>query len=114
MARMWMVRGEGGSLYDAVIMDPPSYGRGPGGEVWKLEDTLYPLLELCAGALGESPLFFALSGYTTGIAPGATAYALQSALGPRFGGAVDSFEIGLPVTSSGLALPCGSTAVWAP
>uniref|UniRef100_S0DDF5 Putative SAMdependent methyltransferase n=1 Tax=termite gut metagenome TaxID=433724 RepID=S0DDF5_9ZZZZ len=100
-----------GSQYDAVIMDPPSYGRGPGGEVWKLEDALWPLLELAAGMLGPTPLFFTLNSYTAGLAPGVMGYMLQALLPPKHGGKVHSGEIGLPVTAGGI-LPCGATAIW--
>ncbi len=100
-----------GNTYDAIILDPPSYGRGPTGEIWKLEDTLYPFLQLCADVLSSEPLFVCLSSYTTGLAPGVMAYMLESLLAPRFGGRVQSDEIGLPVSSSGLALPCGASAI---
>ena len=103
-----------GSLYDGVIMDPPSYGRGPGGEVWKLEDSVYDLVKLCAGVLTENPLFFAINSYTTGLSPSVMEYILHTTVGRRFAGkgATFSSEIGLPVKSTGCALPCGSTAVW--
>ncbi len=101
-----------GRKYDAIIMDPPSYGRGPGGEVWKLEEAVYGLVELCAGVLSEKPLFVALNSYTTGLSPSVMAYLLGAAVGKRFGGAVSADEIGLPVTDAGMALPCGSTALW--
>lgn len=100
-----------GVRYDAVVMDPPSYGRGPGGEVWKLEDAVYELVRICAGVLSEKPLFFLLNSYTTGLSPSVMAYVLGSVLGMEKG-AVTADEIGLPVTKSGLALPCGSTALW--
>lgn len=101
-----------GNKYDAVIMDPPSYGRGPGGEVWKLEEQLYPLIELCSGILSDNPLFFLLNSYTTGLSPSVMEYMLGEVLVPRFGGSTSSDEIGLPVTASGRILPCGSTAVY--
>ena len=101
-----------GNHYDGIIMDPPSYGRGPGGEVWKLEEQLYGLVELCLPVLTENPLFFILNSYTTGLSPSVMAYLLGVLLKPRFGGAVSADEIGLPVTATGLALPCGSTAIW--
>lgn len=100
-----------GVRYDAVIMDPPSYGRGPGGEVWKLEDCVYELVSLCAGALSENPAFFLLNSYTTGLSPSVMAYILSTALGLKKG-SVTADEIGLPVKKSGLVLPCGSTAIW--
>ncbi len=100
------------SFYDAVVMDPPSYGRGPGGEVWKLEDCIYKLVRLCADVLSEHPLFFLLNSYTTGLSPSVMAYILADVLKDRFGGSVEADEIGLPVESTGLTLPCGSTAIW--
>ena len=101
-----------GNFYDAVIMDPPSYGRGPGGEVWKLEEQLYALVEQCAALLSPQPLFFLLNSYTTGLSPAVMEYLLGALVQKRFGGRIWSGEIGLPVRSSGLTLPCGSTAVW--
>ena len=98
--------------YDAIIMDPPSYGRGPGGEIWKLEDCIYDLVQLCAGVLTEQPLFFLINSYTTGLSPSVMGYILGSVVRKRFGGTVTFDEIGLPVAQSGLALPCGSTAIW--
>ena len=97
-----------GRRYDALIMDPPSFGRGPSGEVWKLEDSLYDFLKLCAGVLSADPLFVLINSYTTGLAPSTLTYITQTILG---GSAVSS-EIGLPVKSSGLALPCGATCRW--
>ena len=96
-----------GNRYDAVIMDPPSYGRGPGGEVWKIEDTVYPLIKNCAALLSDSPLFFLISSYTTGLQSGVLQYMLESALDRRKPLKVEAGEIGLPVSSSGLILPCG-------
>ncbi|MDL2327195.1 class I SAM-dependent methyltransferase [Ruminococcaceae bacterium OttesenSCG-928-A11] len=101
-----------GSLYDAVIMDPPSYGRGPGGEVWKLEEAIWPLLELTVNVLNDHPLFFAVNSYTTGLAPGVAGYMLGRLLPGKCGGTVHSGEIGLPVAATGGVLPCGSTAIW--
>ena len=101
-----------GRRYDAIIMDPPSYGRGPGGEMWKIEDQLYELVKLCVGALSERPLFFLISSYTTGLAPSVTGYLLNTLLKPRFGGTVAYDELGLPVTETGLALPCGAAGRW--
>lgn len=100
------------SFYDAVIMDPPSYGRGPGGEVWKLEDSIYDLVSLCAGVLSKEPLFFAINSYTTGLSPSVMAHILGVTVKPRFGGQISADEIGLPVQHTGLALPCGNTAIW--
>ena len=96
----------------AYIMDPPSYGRGPGGEVWKLEDSIYDLVELCAGVLSDDPLFFLLNSYTTGLSPSVMQYILGVTVGRRYPGKLSSSEIGLPVTKSGFVLPCGSTAIW--
>lgn len=101
-----------GSRYDAIIMDPPSYGRGPGGEVWKLEDSIFDLVELCAGVLSEEPLFFAINSYTTGLSPSVMAYVLRTTVGARFPGAVSASEIGLPVAAGDGVLPCGATALW--
>ena len=101
-----------GRKYDAVIMDPPSYGRGPKGEIWKIEDALHPLVKLCTEVLSDDPLFFLLNSYTTGFAPAVLSYILGTELVPRFGGTVDSEEIGLPVTETGLILPCGSSGRW--
>ena len=101
-----------GSLYDAVVMDPPSYGRGPGGEVWKLEDQVFDLVKTCADVLSDKPLFFLLNSYTTGLSPSVMAYILHEIITPKFGGAVSADEIGLPVEASGMPLPCGSTAIW--
>ena len=101
-----------GRKYDAVIMDPPSYGRGPSGEVWKLEENLYPFVELVAGVLSDEPLFVILNSYTTGLSPSVLTYILQTVIGGKFGGRTVSDELGLPVTATGLALPCGATGRW--
>ncbi|MBS1474121.1 MAG: methyltransferase domain-containing protein [Massilimaliae sp.] len=98
--------------YDAVIMDPPSYGRGPGGEVWQLEEQVYHLVSLCGQVLSENPLFFALNSYTTGLSPSVMEYLLGVTIGSRHSGIVSADEIGLPVEESGYILPCGSTALW--
>ncbi len=100
------------SRYEGVIMDPPSYGRGPQGEIWKLEDNVYDLVKLTAGVLSQKPLFFVLNSYTTGLSASVMGYILSSVLVPKFGGRVESDEIGLPVESTGLTLPAGSTAMW--
>lgn len=99
-------------FYDAIVMDPPSYGRGPGGEVWKLEDCIYDLVQTCAGVLSKMPLFFLLNSYTTGLSPSVMAYILKDVLCAKFGGSVTADEIGLPVEATGSVLPCGSTAIW--
>ena len=101
-----------GNRYDAVIMDPPSYGRGPGGEVWKLEEQVYSLVELCSQVLTDSPLFFNINSYTTGLSPSVMNYLNGAILLPKFGGTITADEIGLPVTQTGLVLPCGATASW--
>lgn len=101
-----------GNFYDAVIMDPPSYGRGPGGEVWKLEDKIYDLVELCLGVMSDKPLFFLLNSYTTGLSAAVMEYIVGSLVGKKFGGRVSSDEIGIPVKDSGLILPCGASALW--
>lgn len=101
-----------GKQYDGIIMDPPSYGRGPGGEVWKLEEQLYDLCGLCSSVLSPNARFFILNSYTTGLSPAVMQYLLEVTLQKRFGGSVSSDEIGLPVTQTGLVLPCGSTAIW--
>lgn len=101
-----------GNTYDGIIMDPPSYGRGPNGEVWKLEEQLYPLVEMCLPVLSDNPLFFILNSYTTGLSPAVMEYLLGVLLQKKFGGNVSADEIGLRVTETGLVLPCGSTAIW--
>lgn len=101
-----------GNKYDGIIMDPPSYGRGPGGEVWKLEEQLYPLVELCSEILSNDARFFILNSYTTGLSPAVMEYLLGAVLTPKLGGGVAADEIGLKVTDTGLVLPCGSTALW--
>lgn len=101
-----------GRRYDAVIMDPPSYGRGPSGEIWKLEKDLFPFLKLVGGVLSDDPLFFLINSYTTGLAPSVLTCLLDSIVTPRFGGHSEADELGLPVTDSGLVLPCGATGRW--
>ncbi|SHI22760.1 23S rRNA (cytosine1962-C5)-methyltransferase [Sporobacter termitidis DSM 10068] len=101
-----------GRRYDAIIMDPPSYGRGPSGEVWKLEDDLYAFVSLCAGALSDDPLFAVINAYTTGLSPSVLTYIAETVFSKRFGGRAESGELGLPVTESGLVLPCGATCRW--
>lgn len=101
-----------GKTYDGIIMDPPSYGRGPGGEVWKLEDMIYPLVEKCVKLLSDDPKFFIINSYTSGISPSVMEYILGVTAKSKFGGTLNSDEIGLPVTKTGMILPCGGTAVW--
>ena len=98
--------------YDAIIMDPPSYGRGPSGEIWKLEQNLYPFVELVSKVLSDEPLFVIINSYTTGLAPSVLGYLMDSVFRPRFGGSSVCDELGLPVTDSGLALPCGAAGRW--
>ena len=100
-----------GNKYDAIIMDPPSYGRGPKGEIWKIEDMIHPLNKLCTQILSDEPLFFLINSYTTGLAPAVLTYMLATEL-KQFNGTVDSQEIGLPVSSNGLVLPCGASGRW--
>lgn len=100
-----------GNTYDAIIMDPPSYGRGPKGEIWKIEDAIHPLIRLCAGLLSKEPLFFLVNSYTTGLAPAVLTYLISTEL-KKFHGEVESQELGLPVSSTGLVLPCGASGRW--
>jgi len=101
-----------GRTYDAIVMDPPSYGRGPGGEVWKLEENLYSFVKLCAGVLSDRPLFVLINSYTTGLAPSVLGYLLNLLVKEKCGGKCAWDELGLPVTETGLALPCGATGRW--
>lgn len=101
-----------GNKYDIIIMDPPSYGRGPGGEVWKLEDEIYGFVELCSRLLYSDSIAVLINSYTTGLSPSVMQYILGSVVVPRFGGSVSSSEIGLPVTESKMILPCGASAFW--
>ena len=101
-----------GHRYDAIIMDPPSYGRGPGGEVWKLEQNLWPFVSLCAGVLSDEPLFVLVNSYTTGLSPSVLSYVSESIFTKKFGGRSDSQELALPVSDSGLYLPCGASCRW--
>lgn len=100
-----------GKKYDAIIMDPPSYGRGPKGEIWKIEEAIHPLVKLCTELLTDDPLFFLINSYTTGLQPAVLSYMLSTEL-KQFGGHVDSQEVGLPVSSNGLVLPCGASGRW--
>jgi 23S rRNA (cytosine1962-C5)-methyltransferase len=97
-----------GNKYDAIVMDPPSYGRGPKGEIWKIEESIFPFIELCTQVLSDDPLFFLVNSYTTGLQPAVLKYMISTAL-KDFAGAVEAEEIGLPVTASGLVLPCGAS-----
>lgn len=101
-----------GNHYDGIIMDPPSYGRGPKGEIWKIEESIFPFVELCEKLLSDDPLFFLINSYTTGLAPAVLTYMIGTAICKNHGGHVESDEIGLPVTSTGLVLPCGASGRW--
>ena len=101
-----------GNQYDAIIMDPPSYGRGPKGEIWKIEERIHPLVQLCTKVLVKEPLFFLINSYTTGLQPAVLSYMLGLEMKQRFGGNVSADEIGLPVSSNGLVLPCGASGRW--
>ena len=101
-----------GNHYDGIIMDPPSYGRGPKGEIWKIEDAIHPLVQLCSRLLSDQPLFFLINSYTTGFAPSVLSYLLGTEVVSRYGGHVRADEVGLPVSSNGLVLPCGSSGRW--
>lgn len=102
-----------GNTYDIIIMDPPSYGRGPGGEVWKLENEVYDFVELCSGLLTKDSLMVLINSYTTGLSPSVMEYILGETVGKKFGGSTESDEIGIPVSSKpGRVLPCGASAIW--
>ena len=101
-----------GNKYDAVIMDPPSYGRGPSGEVWKIEESVDELITLTASLLSDEPLFFLVNSYTTGLSPAAMQYILGLKVFSRYGGRLESGELGLRASSTSLAIPCGASARW--
>ncbi len=101
-----------GNHYDAIIMDPPSYGRGPKGEIWKIEEKIHPFIALCQQLLSDKPLFFLVNSYTTGLAPAVLSYLISTEVVTRHGGNVISDEIGLPVSDNGLILPCGAAGRW--
>lgn len=102
-----------GNKYDIIIMDPPSYGRGPGGEVWKLENEVYGFVEMCSELLTEDSLMVLINSYTTGLSPSVMEYILGETIKKKFGGSTQSDEIGLPVSSKpGRVLPCGASAIW--
>ena len=101
-----------GNKYDAIIMDPPSYGRGPKGEIWKIENNIHPFIQLCTQVLSDNPLFYLVNSYTTGLQPAVLTYMLSTELVPKFGGQVISDEVGLPVSGNGLVLPCGASGRW--
>lgn len=101
-----------GSRYDGIILDPPSYGRGPKGEVWKIEESVYPFIQLTAKILSDNPVFYLINSYTTGLQPGVLSYMVNSTVVKKFGGQAQADEIGLPVTESRLVLPCGASCRW--
>ena len=101
-----------GNTYDGIIMDPPSYGRGPKGEIWKIEESIFPFIELAAKVLSKDAEFFLINSYTTGLQPAVLSYMLNTVLCPKFGGTVEAQEIGLPVRENGLVLPCGASGRW--
>lgn len=101
-----------GNRYDAIIMDPPSYGRGPKGEIWKIEESIFPFVQLTARILSDNPLFFLINSYTTGLQPAVLSYMINLAIVSKFGGKVIADEIGLPVKDTGLVLPCGASGRW--
>ena len=101
-----------GNHYDAIIMDPPSYGRGPKGEIWKIETSIYPFIQLCEKLLSDNPLFFLVNSYTTGLQPAVLTYMLSTAVKANHGGHVIADEVGLPVSGNGLVLPCGASGRW--
>ncbi|MDE7234913.1 MAG: class I SAM-dependent methyltransferase [Ruminiclostridium sp.] len=100
-----------GNRYDGIILDPPSYGRGTNGEMWKLEDCIHGLMERCTEVLSDKPLFLLLNSYTTGLSPTVMAYLLQMTVGKKYKIKVSAEEIALPVKQTGLAIPCGNTAI---
>ncbi len=101
-----------GRKYDAVIMDPPSYGRGPNGEMWKLETELFPFVELCEKVLSDNPLFFLINSYTTGLQPQVMKNILEIAIKSKRGGKTDAYEVGLKTLEDGVVLPCGNSGIW--
>ncbi len=103
-----------GNTYDGIIMDPPSYGRGPKGEIWKMEQNIFSFLSLCTKILSKRPLFFLINSYTTGLQPAVLSYMMHTVLVPQFGGRAEAQEIGLPVQDNGLVLPCGASGRWTP
>ena len=101
-----------GNHYDGIIMDPPSYGRGPKGEIWKIEEAVYPFIKKCTELLNKDSEFFLINSYTTGLQPAVLSYMLNTAITGKFGGRVMAEEIGLPVKKNGLVLPCGASGRW--
>jgi 23S rRNA (cytosine1962-C5)-methyltransferase len=101
-----------GRKYDAIIMDPPSYGRGPNGEMWKLENELYSFVELCANVLSDNPLFVLINSYTTGLQPQVLKNILALTVGNKLGGKIEAYEVGLKTDEKGVILPCGNSGIW--
>lgn len=101
-----------GSKYDGIIMDPPSYGRGPKGEIWKMEESIWPFLQLTGQILSKDALFFLINSYTTGLQPAVLTCLARQALPSSLGGRVEAQEIGLPISSADLVLPCGASCRW--
>lgn len=101
-----------GKKYDAIIMDPPSYGRGPKGEIWKIEESIHHFLKICVNLLSDDPLFILINSYTTGLQPAVLSYMLNLEVAKKHGGKTEAQEIGLPVSSNGLVLPCGASGRW--
>lgn len=101
-----------GNTYDGIIMDPPSYGRGPKGEIWKIEESIYPFIQLSTKLLSKDSLFFLINSYTTGLQSAVLTYMLKTTVARKFGGQVVSSEIGLPVSGTDLVLPCGASGRW--
>lgn len=101
-----------GNHYDGIIMDPPSYGRGPKGEIWKIEEKIHPFIKLCTQVMSGDAVFFLINSYTTGLQPAVLSYMLQAEISKIQGGTVTADEIGLPVSSNGLVLPCGASGRW--
>ncbi len=101
-----------GNKYDGIIMDPPSYGRGPKGEIWKIEESIWNFIELTTQILSDDALFFLINSYTTGLQPAVLSYMMNTAIVKKMGGNVEANEIGLPVTETGLILPCGASGRW--
>lgn len=101
-----------GNTYDAIIMDPPSYGRGPKGEIWKIEESIFPFIELTAQILSKDAVFYLINSYTTGLQPAVLSYMIHTVIVRKFGGHATADEIGLPVKDNGLFLPCGASGRW--
>lgn len=101
-----------GRKYDGIIMDPPSYGRGPSGEVWKVENEIFDLVSMCMNVLSDNPIFFLINSYTTGLSGSVMENIMKLTVVNKFGGSVSCDEVGLPITTGNLVLPCGYSARW--